>query len=748
MQLLRSLAAILLCGLTLSAPAPHKTDSPSIRTLGTLQALKYNNLGPENNGTAAVLIHDKLTYNQAQTRCAAIGETLYPLPEALQPNRSELAHQLDYLVFAHDLQRTDSLWMAGPQDHSAQKDKGCLVYSQVHKNVTSIPCDAKLIALCTSTIPPTTDQNRAAVPSSKISIDSGDYILTGYRDVRSFRFLGVPFADPPLKDLRFAPPQPYSGPRKIDATKVAPSCIQSQSGVGVEDDDTISEDCLYLNVYTPILPAQDPQNATRPRPVAVYFYGGAFTKGSSFLIDYDGGNFASRNDVVVVTVNYRIGALGWLTTGNLTTGSYGTRDQILALRWVNKHIASFGGDPSHVTIFGQSAGGQSVVALLSSTAAKGLFSSTIVQSAPVDLPWFTRQMYSEVIAPQVGKAVGCEDYDSENDFLSCLRSVPATDYLDNSTSFEKAMDKSSEDIAHDYLHVSKLLASIEPLMPVVDETGSGVIDDQFHRLIANRSLPNRVPTMFTTVTDEASLYVAREVPNLGTTQAGLDLLYSLAYPSDLAHKLIERDVFPLDRSDSDGIRNIGAGALTHSEWSCPQAYLLDLASNTTTTTQEGRETATNKLFPHLYVVEIGSGHVSSKIDTPEICSPNNDYNATCHSADVLPVWGTLNSKTQHVDPYYSDNDIWNSQLLDDVFAAFFRTYNPNPDARMLELRGPAYKHSHEVFGKMGYRIDEYESGSKNVSVLETTPGLTRNPRKTEKCAVFEEYGFTFEHAEV
>ncbi|KAI2893890.1 hypothetical protein CBS76997_2627 [Aspergillus niger] len=727
MQLQFIVGSLLLFGSASAAPAPpaDARSHPSIDSLGTLQALKYNNLGPGNNGTAAVLVYDRLPYLSAESRCASIGEALYPLQDVSQANATEIGYQLDYLVYAKDVAANSSFWIAKGSPN------GCQAYSHSRKQVIPAPCDRQLPALCTSSVPPTTDKDREAVNKSKISISFDDYRMTGYRDGRSFRFLGIPFADPPVRDLRFAPPRPYSGPKKIDATKMADSCIQSVSGFGTLDNGGISEDCLYLNVYSPVLPSSHDRNSTR-KPVAVYFYGGAFTSGTASMVDYDGGNFASRNDVVVVTVNYRVGALGWLTTGNLTTGNYGTRDQILALKWVSKYIEAFGGDPNHVTIFGQSAGGQSVIALLSSTAAHGLFSGAIVQSAPVDLPWFTREVYTKIVTPNIAGAVGCNGTTSETALISCLRSVPATRYLDNTTEFEAAMTASTETIASDWLHSSEILASIEPLMPIVDDIGSGVIDDQFYRLLASDRLPNRVPTMFTTVTTEAALYVDQYVPNLGASEAALELVYSYAYPTSLIKSLIATDAFPLNASDSDSVRNTVADALTHSEWSCPQAYLL----------RHGGRHA----FPRLWEVEVRHGHVQTTVDVPSICSPNTDFNATCHSADVLPAWGTLNSKTKNVSPYYNKRDILHSRLLNDIFGSFFRTRNPNPDLEMLKLRGPAYASTYQIFGPRGYYMPEYEIAERNVSVLDMPPSIVANPGVTEKCAVFEDFGFSFQRA--
>ncbi|EAW10950.1 putative cholinesterase [Aspergillus clavatus NRRL 1] len=729
----------------LAAPAPASPGGckapggpPDISSLSTLQALKYNDLGAQNNGTAAVLVHDRVTYGQAQALCSAIGETLYPLHDAPENNRTELQYQFNYLVYNHDLRGTDQVWVA----QASSQD--CSAYSLSRKAIVDVPCHLRLPALCTSTVPPTTDTTREVVESSKISVGWDGYTWTGSRDARSFRFVGVPFANPPVDDLRFAPPQPYSGPKKLDATTFSASCIQTISAYGTLGGRGISEDCLYLNIYTPVLPAAAHKNPAR-KPVAVYFYGGAFIQGSASMIDYDGGNFASRNDVVVVTVNYRVGALGWLATGNLTTGSYGTRDQILALEWVNTYIEAFGGDKSRITIFGQSAGGQSVVALLSSTAARGLFSAAIVQSAPLDLPWFTRSVYRDLVTPEIAKAVGCGQGNrttSETQLLACLRSVPASAFFDNTTEFQAALSASTQKVAASFLHSSPMLASIEPLMPMVDDAGSGVIDDQFHLLLATDSLPNRVPTLFTTVTDEGGLFVGRFVPELAPTQANLNLLLGLSYPPGLAKALAASGAFPLDASDPDTVRITGIHALTSSEWTCPQAHLLALASNASSSSAR----VPNKPFPALYALQIANGHIQSPTSAPAICSPNPVYNATCHSADVLPVWGTLDAKTRAVAPYYSPADHLLSQLLADVFAAFFRARSPNPSVHMLARRGPAYAHSRAVFEH--YHIAEYDAADADaeVAVLGYEPGWVRNPGGGEQCRVFGEFGYTFERA--
>ena len=146
-----------------------------------------------------------------------------------------------------------------------------------------------------------------------------------------------------------------------------------------------SEDCLSLNVWTPDLPETPTSTAGQGRPVMVWIHGGGFTSGSGSVFLYRGGNLVRNGDAVVVTINYRLGALGFLGHRDLAdpdglVGNWGLHDQVAALRWVRDHIAAFGGDPHNVTVFGESAGGFSVAALLGVPAAAGLFRRAIVQS--------------------------------------------------------------------------------------------------------------------------------------------------------------------------------------------------------------------------------------------------------------------------------------------------------------------------------------------------------------------------------
>jgi para-nitrobenzyl esterase len=233
-------------------------------------------------------------------------------------------------------------------------------------------------------------------------------------------FLGLPYAAPPTGNLRWRPPQPAAGWSGVrDATTFGPSCPQAPSPFAPPGQ--FSEDCLYLNVYTPAA-----RSSFGGRPVLVWIHGGGLEQDGAR--DYDGTKLAA-DGVVVVTINYRLGALGFLAHPALAShgaaGNYGLMDQQAALRWVQRNIARFGGDPGNVTIAGQSAGGLSVLAQMVSPGARGLFQRAIVQSGTFALnqrPLAVAEAAGETFAT----AVGCADQSA-----ACLRSAPVSDLVAN-----------------------------------------------------------------------------------------------------------------------------------------------------------------------------------------------------------------------------------------------------------------------------------------------------------------------------
>ncbi len=224
----------------------------------------------------------------------------------------------------------------------------------------------------------TTVAMTAVAASAAVKVEQG--LLEGKVEDGLTIYRGIPFAAPPVGDLRWRAPQPpakWQGVRQAD--KYAPYCMQSHVGPTYSRS-TASEDCLYLNIWTP---AKSPNDKI---PVLVWIHGGGFSAGANMEPLFDGDVLAKKG-VVLVNITYRLGILGFLAhpelskeTSNHVSGNYGLLDQIAALKWIKKNIATFGGDPNKITIFGESAGGISVSMLSASPLAKGLFEGAISDS--------------------------------------------------------------------------------------------------------------------------------------------------------------------------------------------------------------------------------------------------------------------------------------------------------------------------------------------------------------------------------
>lgn len=270
-------------------------------------------------------------------------------------------------------------------------------------------------------------------PAGSLAINCGEPVKTesGFvsgktaENKNACAYLGIPYAAPPVGELRWLPPQPppkWNGVRKAD--KFGHWCLQKRN---ITFDPTVktgdmSEDCLYLNVWRP--------KKAGKLPVMVWIHGGGYTTGSSALPLYHGDNLAVEGDLVVVSFNYRLNVFGFLAHENLarenpfnTTGNYGSLDQVFALKWVKQNIASFGGDPDNITIFGESAGGWSVCAMVASPLAHGLFNRAIIQSGGCES--FTTVEKGSNFTDEVAAKVGCPAGD-----FSCMRKIKAEKLLD------------------------------------------------------------------------------------------------------------------------------------------------------------------------------------------------------------------------------------------------------------------------------------------------------------------------------
>eukprot|EP00762_Andalucia_godoyi_P002625 ANDGO_03382.mRNA.1 Crystal protein len=250
--------------------------------------------------------------------------------------------------------------------------------------------------------------------------------VTGFVDSAyptAAQFLGVPFASPPVGSLRWKSPvevQPF-GRWAADAYK--PGCPQRCDLPKFLCPDTVSEDCLYLNVFSPVSSLGGEKGSKNLKPVYVFLPGGAFSQGSAMTGLYGGQIFAEDHDVVSVIVNYRVGATGFIVTESLNHGNYGLEDQRMALLWVQKNIEYFGGDPDRITLSGESAGAMSVALHLTSPLSVGLFHAAVMESNPAAVLYKTIDeaiQYGNLLADKMG----CKGADE-----ACLRSKSMDDIL-------------------------------------------------------------------------------------------------------------------------------------------------------------------------------------------------------------------------------------------------------------------------------------------------------------------------------
>ncbi|XP_058461778.1 juvenile hormone esterase-like [Malaya genurostris] len=249
-------------------------------------------------------------------------------------------------------------------------------------------------------------------------------ILTSRLGKNIFAFRGIRYAKPPIEDLRFRPPQPVDPwENLLDATEDGPMCPQP-----AYNRSEVSEDCLRLNIYTKQIPGK--LIRIQPQNVLVYIHPGGFYAFSGQSHNNAGPQYLMDQDIVLVTINYRLGSLGFMSTGTEDCpGNAGLKDQVMALRWIRNHISSFGGNPDSVTLMGYSAGALSTTLHLISPMSRGLFHRAIVMSAAatsqVKIP--TDQIE---LARKQAALLGCPVIPADK-MMACLRKKPATDYADS-----------------------------------------------------------------------------------------------------------------------------------------------------------------------------------------------------------------------------------------------------------------------------------------------------------------------------
>jgi para-nitrobenzyl esterase len=369
---------------------------------------------------------------------------------------------------------------------------------------------------------------------SLVRTDRG--VVRGVATAAGRTFLAIPYAAAPVGDLRWSAPRPAAAWTDVrDATAPGPACAQAGLPEELGNPRSTTEDCLYLNVYTPA-------GRPRHRPVMVWFPGGGFIAGSAN--QYDGAALARRG-TVVVTVNYRLGAFGFLAHRQLSgeqprlaSGNYGILDQQAALRWVQRNAPAFGGDPRRVTVFGESAGGLSVCAHLTSPLAAGLFDRAIVQSGPCTLmhrPLGVAEAAGQAFAARAGCGTAV-------DVPACLRALPPGGVLD-------AMGTPSEAEGLTWSPTSGT-----PVLPV--DPARAIAAGSFHR----------VPVIAGTTRDEGRIFAALvEAAGVPVNAATYPLVLAQYFGADAARVAAE---YPGSAYGGDYRLALGA-VLTDAQFACP-----------------------------------------------------------------------------------------------------------------------------------------------------------------------------------
>lgn len=327
-----------------------------------------------------------------------------------------------------------------------------------------------------------TDKTNTARPTGAV-VETTYGRLQGTTEHGTYCWKGIAFAKPPVGEWRYSAPQkPDSWDGIKQATEYGSASLQQKSRF--TENQTKSEDCLYLNVWSP---AADNQK----RPVMVWIHGGGFVVGAGSSDLYNGANLAKQGDVVVVTINYRLGVLGFLYFDERDTlyrgfdNNLGIRDQIAALQWVKENIAAFGGDPNQVTIFGESAGGTSVETLLACPSAKGLFHKAIAQSGPASMLW--QPETAKLLTQKFFSLLGLQETDVQK-----LKTISAD-------TLKKAEDALLKYMVFETTH--------RVFAPTID--GSFLPNDIFQCLSPKQS--GNIPLMIGTNMDEATMFARKDL---------------------------------------------------------------------------------------------------------------------------------------------------------------------------------------------------------------------------------------------
>ena len=460
--------------------------------------------------------------------------------------------------------------------------------------------------------------------------------VTEKSGIRSFK--GVPFGAPPVGGNRWKPPQPvanWQGVRKAD--KFGPRCMQrAVFGDMNFRSDGMSEDCLYLNVWTPA------KSGREKLPVLVYFYGGGFIAGDGSEPRYDGESMATKG-IVTVTLSYRLGVFGFMAHPELTaesphkaSGNYAFHDQLAAVKWVQQNIAAFGGDPRRVTIAGESAGSVSVSAQMATPLAKGMIAGAIGESGSI---------------------------------LGALPATPLSDGEQNGVKFGAAIDRKTLAELRAMPATELLEATAKPGLPRFSPVVDGWFFPKSPAEIYAAGEHSRVPLLAGVNSEESGYFaiLGREKPTVENYRAALERLYPGKGGEVFNHYPATNENEVMDAAQALA----GDRFISHSTW-----RWTDVATRT-----GGRAS-----YYYLYArprpamrPEMGNaqaGLAGGVIRNPAASStpPRPAPRGAVHSAEIEYAMGNLASNTVYA---WSDDDYQVSKVMQQYFANFIITGDPN-----------------------------------------------------------------------
>ncbi|KAB5523149.1 Alpha/Beta hydrolase protein [Coniochaeta sp. 2T2.1] len=626
-----------------------KQEGSDLYLGGGLTILTQNLLdGAANDGNGAILVSQPSPYYAAETACKLLGETLWN-PD-IQDFTVGLNTSLSYQVFQGLATKDQLYWIAKEKE----TDTTCAGITPAGE-VCDVDCSSQIPALCTQAAPVSTSSVSNTSAPWQIEHFVDQVQLTGYRDYHTFKFRGLRYAETPER-FTYSKLKLYNESAKVSALNAGADCVQPIGEVRSGS----SEDCLFLNVWTPYLAPMAGAEKSRLKPVMVYLYGGGFTSGSGKNPNTDGTNLASRGDAVVISVNYRVGSAGFLAFNDgVHNGNYGISDMVTALEWVKKYAQYFGGDADRVTVFGESAGAMGVHILLGSPKAKGLFRRAIMQSDPSGYPNNGKFTWSQYATPEdeyrsttakVLKAAGCLN---ATDQIACVNKLSGFDLV-NLTTNANGATADGTNLLHHELDLSRpgYAADID-VMTGINRDEAGVLVDNY-------------PTNGTNFNE----YFANNVGN------------HISLPSSAAASF-QLSAFGTDKNSvptPEQIFNASLRIATDGEFTC-----FELA--------KAYAGAKNRVFKSTYAFEFNrtyspSGYTKTWCDAPKTGArphgdPDGEY-YKCHAGEQLIVFGNVRRAGQ------ADRDgldVPFTQLVVDHWSAFARTGDPNPERAYLEARG-------------------------------------------------------------